>query len=163
MWGFKLFSGKASKQSASQKGKGFANNLFEVLDAFMRERFEPVKGRYLDILKGNVRKALHATKAPALTVARAQYGDFLDNVKEMQGNMLAEIREHMHEWVDVAHQAGIGDATERAFGVRVSNFTADLSMAGLAVLTDYAIPLKDADLEWRRLNPERAKQFPELD
>jgi len=150
-----------SEQSAYQKGQEFSNSLFEVFHNFMRERFEPVKGSYLDILKSNVRKALHANKVPPLTVARAEYRDFLDNVKEMEGSMLAEIKQYMHEWLAVAHQAGVREETERAFGVYVSNFTADLSMAGLKVLTDYAVPLQDADMDWRRLNPERAKQFPE--
>lgn len=149
------------EQDAYKKGQEFSNSLFEVFDNYMRERFEPVKGRYLDILKDQVREALHATNAPPLTVARVEYRVFLKNVKDMEGDMLAEIKQYMHEWVDVAHQVGVGEDTERGFGVRVSNFTTDLSMAGLKVVTDYAVPLKDADVDWRRANPLRAKEFPE--
>lgn len=151
----------ASERSAYQKGQEFSNSLFEVFDTFMRERYEPVKARYLNILRGCVREALHATDAPPLTVARVEYRVFLNRVKEMEGDMLAEIKQYMHEWLDVAHQVGVGEDTERAFGVSVSNFTVDLSMAGLKVLTDYAVPLKDADVDWRRANPQRAKEFPE--
>ena len=149
------------EQSAYNKGREFSNNLFEVFDNYMRDRFEPVKVKYLDILKGQVREALHATDVPPLTVARVEYRVFLNNVKEMEESMLSEIKQYMHEWLDVAHQGGVGDDTERAFGVRVSNFTADLSMAGLKIFTDYAVPLKDADTDWRRANPHRSKEFPE--
>jgi uncharacterized membrane protein YhaH (DUF805 family) len=151
----------ASEQSAYEKGQEFSNSTFEGFDTFMRERFEPVRARYLEIFKGNVREALHATDAPPLTVARVEYRVFLNNVKELEEKMLTEIKQYMHEWLDVAHQIGVGEDTERAFGVRVNDFTAGLSMDALKALTDYAVPLKDADIDWRRANLERAKEFPE--
>jgi len=76
--------------------------------------------------------------------------------------MLEEIKQYVHEWLDAAHQIGVGEDTGRAFGVRVINFTSDLIMTGLKALTDYAVPLKDADTDWRQANPQRAKDFPEM-
>lgn len=149
------------EQSAYDKGREFSNELFGVFDDYMQQRFEPVKGRYLDILRGNVRDALQATDSPPLTVARVEYRVFLNNVKELEEKMLEELKQYMHKWLDVAHQIGVGEDTERAFGIRVSNYISDLSMAGLKLLTDYAVSLKDADTEWRLANPARAKDFPE--
>jgi len=31
----------------------------------------------------------------------------------MVGDMLAEIKQYMHEWLDVAHEVGVGEDTER--------------------------------------------------
>lgn len=151
------------EESAFEKGRDFSNQLFGVFDTLMRERFDPVRERYLGILRNNVREALQATEGPPLTVARIEYKIFLDQVKDLEPQMLGEIRQYMHEWLSVAHQIGVGVDTENAFAVRVGNFTSDLSMAGLELLTDYAVPLKDADTVWRRANPERAKEFPEPD
>jgi hypothetical protein len=36
-----------------------------------------------------------------------------------------------------------------------------LTLDGLKLFTDYAIPLKDADDAWRKASPELAEKFPE--
>ncbi len=50
---------------------------------------------------------------------------------------------------------------EHYFQQEVGNFCSDLTLDGLKLFTDYAIPLKDADDEWRRAYPELAEKFPE--
>jgi hypothetical protein len=50
---------------------------------------------------------------------------------------------------------------EHYFQQEVGNFCSDLTLDGLKLFTDYAIPLKDADDAWRKAYPELAEKFPE--
>jgi len=50
----------------------------------------------------------------------------------------------MHEWLDVDDGMGVRTETESGFRTHMKEFCNDLTIAGMSVLTDYAIPLRDA-------------------
>jgi hypothetical protein len=146
-----------------QMGRQFSSEMIGVFEQLMKERFGPVYDNYLNVLRGNFQTAMQRTDAPPLTVARIDYKIFLDEVKSLQDKMLEEIGQVMHKWVEVSDQMGVRAETEKMFQQNVENYGSELSMAGLKLFTDYAVPIKDADLAWRNANPEKAREFPEGD
>jgi len=74
--------------------------------------------------------------------------------------MNAEISLYMDRWLQSADKIGIRSKTEQFFQQQVLEFCSNLSIDGLKLFTDYAIPLKDANDAWRKAYPELAEKWP---
>jgi hypothetical protein len=96
-----------------------------------------------------------------MTAARIHYEIFLDEVNYLKQKMNDEVIQYMNSWVEIADETGGRPQLEQFFEQEVSKFCADLAIAGLTLFTDYATPLKDADVSWRKVYPELAEKFPE--
>ncbi len=92
-----------------------------------------------------MRQSFNSPDGPPLTIARVEYRVFLNRIKELEDQIFGETCDAMHEWLDVADSMGVRAQTEDGFRTRIKAFCNDLTIAGMTVLTDYAIPLRDAD------------------
>jgi hypothetical protein len=145
---------------AYQMGQKFSGEMWSAFTTYFAGRFNPVRENYLNVLRQMVRQSFNSPDGPPLTIARVEYRVFLNQVKELEGQVFGESCDAMHEWLDVADSMGVRAATENGLRTHIKAFCNDLTIAGMSVLTDYAIPLRDADRDWRTANPERARQFP---
>jgi uncharacterized membrane protein YhaH (DUF805 family) len=145
---------------AYQMGQKFSGEMWSAYTGYFESRFPAVGENYLNVLRQLVRQSFNSADGPPLTIARVEYRVFLNQVKELEDQIFQETCGAMHEWLDVAERMGVRGDTENGFRTHIKAFCDDLTIAGMTVLTDYAIPLRDADRDWRAANPERAKQFP---
>jgi hypothetical protein len=158
---FKKKAPPIEESAAYDKGKQFAREVMDTFDGFAKARFSSIREGYLNVFRGNLQDALQQSEAPALTVARIDYGIFLENVNKVDEQLFDEVTQVMHEWLKTAEIIDIRSQTEQLFQKEIRDFTSNLSILGLSLLTDYAVPLKDADVAWRKANPEKALEFPE--
>jgi uncharacterized membrane protein YhaH (DUF805 family) len=145
---------------AYQMGQKFSGEMWSAFTGYFDSRFLPVRENYLNVLRQLVRQSFNSQDGPPLTIARVEYRVFLNRIKELEDQIFGESCDAMHEWLDVADGMGVRAETESGFRTHIKEFCNDLTIAGMSVLTDYAIPLRDADRDWRAANPKRAKEFP---
>jgi hypothetical protein len=145
---------------AYQMGQKFSGEVWSAYTGYFESRFAPVRENYLNLLRQLVRQSFHSPDGPPLTIARVEYRVFLNRIKELEDQIFGETCYAMHEWLHVADRMGVRAETENGFRTHIKAFCDDLTIAGMNVLTDYGIPLRDADRDWRAANPERARQFP---
>ena len=131
-------------------GQRAANSMTSDLDAFMDRRFAGVFENYLA-----------GGDAPPLTLARIEFNVFRENVSEMKSKMTDESLVASLEWVKAFDQVDGGEGAKLLVTSRGDRFCTDLTLAGLKLLTDYTEGLKDADIHWRKANPELSAKFPE--
>lgn len=146
---------------AFRLGERVAQEIFASFDHFMKSRFCGLHDNYLNVLRGNFQTDIGITDAPPMTAARIHYEIFLDEVSYLKQKMNDEVAHHMNSWIEIADETGCRPHLEQFFQQEVSKFCDDLAIAGRTLFTDYAIPLKDADVSWRKVYPELAEKFPE--
>ncbi len=146
---------------AFKLGRRMFKEVASSFEQFMERKFGSLHDDYLNILRGNFQTDIQRTDAPPMTSARINYECFLDNVKDLGPKMNAEIATYMRGWLETADEAGMRPKLEQFFQLEVSKFCDSLTIDGLKLFTDYAIPLKDADDAWRKAYPELAGKFPE--
>jgi hypothetical protein len=141
-------------------GARFGSDLVSSFEKFIESRFGRVHGNYLNVLRGNFQSDIQRTDVPPLESARANYQCFLEQVAALPPQMNAEISLYMDRWLQSADKIGIRSKTEQFFQQQVLEFCSNLSIDGLKLFTDYAIPLKDANDAWRKAYPELAEKWP---
>lgn len=146
---------------AFKLGRRFSQEATFSFEQFMERRFGSLHDDYLNVLRGEFQADIQRTEAPPLTSARISYKCFLENVKDLKPTMNAEIAAYMGRWLEVADEFEFRPKLEQFFQQQVGNICSDLTLDGLKLFTDYAIPLKDADDAWRKAYPELAEKFPE--
>jgi hypothetical protein len=146
---------------AFKLGRRMAAEAVSAFEKVMESRFGHLHDDFLDVLRGAFQTDIQRTDAPPMTSARINYKIFLKNVEGLKPQMNAEIAAYMSGWLETADEAGIRPQLEQFFQQEVGNFCGGLTIDGLKLFTDYAIPLKDADDAWRKANPELAENFPE--
>ena len=156
---------KAVTREEGTEAYNLGRRMFEEVassfEQFMERRFGSLHDDFLNILRGNFQTDIQRTDVPPMTSARVNYNCFLDNVKDLEPQMSAEITLYMRGWLETADEAEMRPKLEQFFKQNVGNFCGDLTIDGLKLFTDYAVPLKDADDAWRKAYPELAEQFPE--
>jgi hypothetical protein len=160
-WLGKKKSPSIKDNESYKKGQQFGGEISEALNEFIETRFAPVRVNYLNVFRGQLQKILQSSEAPPLTVGRIEFKLFSENVKELETKMLEEINSAMVKWMEVADMLGARSDVDALFKKRVSDYGADLTIQGFKVLTDYAVPLKDADIAWRNAYPREAAKYPE--
>lgn len=152
---------KEQDTEAFKLGRRMFEETISSFEQFMESRFGDLHDNYLNILRGNFQQDIRRTDAPPMTSARVNYECFLDNVKDLKPKMDDEITLHMNSWLEAADEVGKRPELEQFFQQEISKFCSSLTVDGLKLFTDYAIPLKDADDAWRKAYPELAGEFPE--
>ena len=77
--------------------------------------------------------------------------------------MPPEFELYLGEWLRNADEIGIRSDVDQLITLRVNDFSADLLLRGLDVLTnEHGRALISADAAWRARYPERSLQFPSV-
>lgn len=160
---FRLWKKRADAKGDLDKayafGEAAAESFSAEVDEFIKVRFDPVFGRYIDVFRNQLQQALRPQDGPPIVVAQIEFDVFCENVDELSEKMTKEIAESCEEWINLFREMGTVDECENYIESKISNFNESLKASGLEVLADYAIPLKDADNLWRADNPELAAKF----
>ncbi|MBB4236381.1 hypothetical protein [Rhizobium esperanzae] len=148
------------EQAAFEKGREISRAQTAEIEHFIGWRYEQIRTGYLSVIQTQFDSARQQEEYSPLLVARVEYSLYLDHVKEAQDNLKAEVYQHFHEWADLNRELAVEDIIEKWLDTVLSNKFADLSIAGLKVMTDNADILKTADDNWRRKFPELATAQP---
>ena len=147
-------------ERAYRLGQNAGERIANDLELIMGGRFKPVFEGYLAVLRKQIHDSFDSDDGPPITIARMDYGIFLENVEKLKPQITEEIRQHMDGWLKLADEADVRTETEALIAKRIDDFLIDLTLTGLKLLTDYAEALKEADDAWRVANPQKATEFP---
>jgi hypothetical protein len=142
-------------------GRRMAEEMISSVSEVMECRFGRLHDNFLSVLRDNFQTDIQRKDAPPMMSARVNYQVYLDNVKDIEPKMNAEITLYMSRWLEAADASGTRPELQQFIQHEVGKFCANLSADGLKLFVDYAIPLKDADDAWRKAYPELAGRFPE--
>ena len=142
-------------------GADMGQQMAEAVEVATDARFKSVQEGYLSVLRDRFRLSLNQQDEPPITVARAEYQVFMENVDDLKTKMPAELRASLADWVKAVDEVGIRSEFDRILTGRIDEFTTNLGLIGLDVLTnEFGARLISADEEWRARNPELSAQYP---
>ncbi|MBX5164790.1 hypothetical protein [Rhizobium sp. NZLR4b] len=166
----KLFSKKQQKQfapsmcpeeqAAFQKGREISQAQIVGIDHFIGWRFDQIRSGYLGVIQEQLDGARQQEEHSPILVARVEYSLYLKHVAEAKAQLKKEVHQHFHEWTELNREMGVEDLIDKWLDQTLTDKFADLSLAGLKVLTDNADILKTADNNWRRKFPDLATAQP---
>lgn len=164
MWfGRKKRQEKEEADRAYQLGQEAGSEIATMILEYTDPRFAALKASYLGVLRDRLQRALVGVEAPAVVSARVEYTIFSDNVEELRSHLNNEVQSALSDALRFCDEIGIGSDARDSIHHHVGAFCSDLRLEGLKLLTDYAVPLKDADVRFRKLNPEISAKFPEVE
>ncbi|MGP0104340.1 hypothetical protein [Rhodoblastus sp.] len=144
-------------------GRQFSKDLMSSYNDFIKRRFGTLHDDYLNVLRGNLLEDMQRIDVPPLEAARANYKGFLAEVSALKVNMSAEVILYMKVWLENADEIGAGTQIREFIDTEIDSFCGKLSVDGLSLFTDYAVPLKDASDAWRKAYPEVARKWPDAE
>jgi hypothetical protein len=150
----------AKLDAAYETGRGWSEEMCNVLNLFMAHRFSGLKDRYIAVLQDGLNSAQSNTDYSPIIAMRVEYQLFRENVETLKSKMTAEINEHMAEWINLSVAMEMESLVDELIEQTVKNTTQDILFAGLAAVLDRGEELKDADDAWRIANPELAAEQP---
>lgn len=159
-WGKKK-TAKPEDTHAYQLGADMGRQMGDAVNEFIEPRFATVGDGYLNVLRDRLRLCFDDTRAPPIVLARIEYNIFKDNVIELKSKMPDEFQMYLSDWYNAADIVGIRTDLDQLIAQRVGDFSSNLLLRGLNVMTnEYGDALISADAAWRSRYPERAAQFP---
>ncbi|OWO93223.1 hypothetical protein B5E41_18180 [Rhizobium esperanzae] len=148
------------EQAAFEKGREISRAQTAEIEHFIGWRYEQIRTGYLAVIQKQFDSARQQEEYSPMLVARADYSEFLGQVKKAQDQLKAEIYQHFYEWTDLNKELGVEDLIEKWLDQTLTDKFTALSLNGLKVLTDNADILKTTDDNWRRKFPELAAVQP---
>lgn len=147
---------------AYRDGQEFGGQVADAVNLYFDERWSPVLVGYLDVLRKRLLGLLgEQHEYPPKMVAHAEYRIFRDRVRELRGDMLAQGTEAFQKWIEAYEPVGFGQDIREAINTKSQNVERDVLLAGAEILSQYVVPIFDADRTWRQTHPELAAHYPD--
>lgn len=156
------FSKKGPTQDevrAYQIGQDAGAEMATAFNVYQQQRFGPIYGRYLDVLRDALQSALKDDSKPPLLVCRAHLQIFEENVKTLHTQMLDETMSSMSDWFERARVFGVFEQTQAGVQQSIETFCGKLLNEGGALVEAYIPVIEDAESAWQRKFPERVAEF----
>lgn len=151
---------RAKEVEAYNKGAELGGDIAQAMLTYKEERFGPVHGRYMDVLKDKLREAISDGSAPPINLASIHYNIFKENVEKLPADMFAEMQVALKPMLEIADIVGVREDVDTSMWTLCRDFAADLLADGQDTVKKYIEVLADADDAWRKHNPIEALKWP---
>lgn len=148
------------EQAAFEKGREVSRSQIAAIEAYVNERYEQVRSGYLAVIQKQLDSCRSQEEHSPMLLARIEYSLYLEHVQEARAKLKDEVRSVFSEWDKLNKEMGVEELIEQWLDQAMTEKFADLSIAGLTILTDNADILKTADDNWRRKFPDLAAAQP---
>ncbi len=162
-----MFGWRRTRQQAAEETDAFkmgqkaADSMIDDVDRLMKPRLDVLFDGYVGVLRERILNSFSQSKAPPLVIARIELKIFIENIDKLKSSIWNEFQPKLAEWREFSKVTQTEDLFEQLVNSRIQDLQTKLLDAGIKLLGDYAIPLGDADKQFRKANPEISSQYPE--